>query len=89
MSCARFGRRDVVEAIEIRNCLLIGLVLDQLFGTAMQEADMRIDALYHLSVKLKHKAQHAMGGRMLRSKIDGEIADRGLGHSGRPLENGE
>ena len=67
-------RRDIIEPVEIGNRLQIGLLLDQLFGAAMQEADMRIDALDDLAVKFEHQAQHAMRGRMLRTEIDGEIA---------------
>ena len=32
--------RDVVESIEIRERLEIGLVFDQLLGAAMEQADM-------------------------------------------------
>jgi hypothetical protein len=53
-------RRDVVEPVEIGQRLQIGLVLDQLLGAAMQQADMRIDALDDLAVELQHQAQHAV-----------------------------
>ena len=33
------------------------------------------DALDHLAVEFQHKTQHAMRSRMLRAKIDREIAD--------------
>jgi hypothetical protein len=47
----------------------------------MQEADMRIDAVDNLAVKLKHEAQNPVSGRMLRPKIDLEGALVGLfGH---------
>src|SRR6516165_9394814 len=72
-------RGDIVEPVEIGHGLQIGLVLDQLLGAAMQEADMRIDPLDDLAVKLEHQAQHAVRGRMLRPEIDGEVAF-GLGH---------
>ena len=68
-------RRDVVEPVEIRDRLQIGLVLDQLLGAAMQQADVRIDALDDLAVELQHQAQHAVRGRMLRPEIDGEVAE--------------
>ena len=68
-------RRDIVEPVEIRDRLQIGLVLDQLFGAAMKQADMRIDARDHFAVELQHQAQHAMRRRMLRPEIDGEIAE--------------
>ena len=67
-------RRDVVEPVEIADRLQVGLVLDQLLGAAMQEADMRIDALDNLAVELEHKAQHAVRRRVLRPEIDGEVA---------------
>ena len=68
-------RRDVVEPVEIGDRLQIGLVLDQLLGAAMQQADMRVDALDDLAVELEHQAQHAVRRRMLRPEIDGEVAD--------------
>ena len=67
-------RRDIIEPVEIRDRLQIGLVLDQLFGAAMQQPDMRIDALDHFAVEFKHEPQHAVRGRMLRPEIDREIA---------------
>ena len=73
-------RRDIIEPVEIRNCLQIGLLLDQLLGAAMQKADMRIDALDDFAIELEHEAQHAVRRRVLRPEIDGEIALCGLGH---------
>ena len=76
-------RRDVVEPVEIRDRLQIGLVLDQLLGAAMQQADVRIDPLDDLAVELEHEAQHAVRGRMLRPEVDGEVAEV-LGHQATP-----
>ena len=73
-------RRDIIEPVEIGHRLKICLVLDQLFGAAVQQSDMRVDALHHFPVKLKHEAQHAMGGRVLRPEIDGEVASPGFSH---------
>ena len=75
-------RRHIIEPVEIRDRLQIGFLLDQLFGAAMQKADMRIDAFDHLTVKLEHETQHAMRRRMLRSEIDGEVSRCGC--CGRP-----
>ena len=72
-------RRDIVEPVEIGQRLQIGLVLDQLLGAAMEQPDMRIDALDHLAVELEHEAQHAVGRRVLRPEIDGEVAVLGFG----------
>ena len=73
-------RRDVVEPVEIRHRLQVGLVLDQLFGAAVEQADMGIDALHHFAIELEHQTKHAVRGRMLRTEIDGEIAQLGFGH---------
>ena len=67
-------RRAIVEPVEVRHVLQIGARLHQLLGAAMQQADMRIDALDDLAIELEHQAQHAVRGRMLRTKVDGEIA---------------
>ena len=67
-------RRDVVEPVEIRNRLQIGLVLDQLLGAAVKQPDMGVDARDDLAVELQHEAQHAVRCRMLRPEIDGEVA---------------
>ena len=79
-------RRDVIEPVEIRDRLQVSLVLDQLLGAAMEQADMRIDALHHLAVELHHQAQNAMRRRVLRPEIQGEVAEvlRRLGH-GHPF----
>ena len=73
-------RRDVIEPVEIRDRLQVGLVLDQLFGAAMQKSDMRIDALDHFAVELEHEPQHAVRRRMLRPEIDREVSLFGLSH---------
>ena len=64
-------------------------MLDQLFGTAMEKPDMRIDALHNLAIELEHKAQYAVRRRVLRSEIDGEVARRCLAHGGptNPIHN--
>src|SRR4029077_10121123 len=48
----------------------------------MEKPDMRIDALHNLAIELQHQAQYAVGRRVLRSEIDGEIARRSFGHIG-------
>ncbi len=73
-------RRDVIEPIEIRHCLEVRLVLDQLLGAAVKQADMRVDAFDDLAVKLQHQAQNTVRGWMLRPEIDVERADFGFGH---------
>jgi hypothetical protein len=41
---------------------------------------MRIDPRDDFAVKLQHQTQHAVRGRMLRSEIDGEIAECWFSH---------
>ena len=73
-------RRDIVEPVEIGHRLQVGLVFDQLLGAAMQQPDMRIDALDDLAVEFQHQPQHAMRRRMLRPEVDIEVADVGFSH---------
>src|SRR6202049_457760 len=74
-------RRDIVEPVEIRDRLQVGLMLDQLFGAAVQEADMGIDSSHYLTIKLQHQAQNTVRSRMLRPKVDGEVTECGcFGH---------
>ena len=60
-------------------------MLDQLLGAAMEKPDMRIDALHNLAIELEHQAQHAVRRRVLRSEIDGEVAQLSLVHVGPPF----
>jgi len=69
-------RRYIIKPIKIRNRLQIGFMLDQLFRATMQQPDMRVAALHHLTVKLQHQAQHAVRCRVLRSEIDSKFAIR-------------
>ncbi len=68
-------RRTVIEPVEIGQRLKVGLVLDQLFGAAVEQADMRIDPLDHFAVQLHHHAQHAVRRRVLGAEIDRVIGD--------------
>ena len=84
-------RRAIIEPVEIGQSLEVGLVLAELLGAAVEQADMRIDPLDDLAVELEHQAQHAVRGRMLRPEIDrvvGDLAVRGAGagHRGFGLD---
>jgi hypothetical protein len=57
-------------------------MLDQLLSAAMQKTNVRIDARNDLAVELEHKAQNAVGRRVLGPEVDGEIADSSFGHIG-------
>ena len=77
-------RRDVIEAVKIGDRLKVRLVLDQLLGAAVQQADVGIGALDDLAVQLQHQAQHPVGGRMLGAEVDAIAFDLGLGHALSP-----
>ena len=72
--------RDVVETIEIRQRLKIGLILDELLRAPVQQADMGIGALDHFAVHFQHQAQHAGGRRMLRPEVHREVIDQDFSH---------
>ena len=76
--------RDVVEPVDIADRLQVGLVLDELLGTAMEQPDVRVDALHDLTVEFEHETQHAVGGGMHRPEVDIELPDVGLGHQRVP-----
>ncbi len=67
-------RRHVVETVEIRDILQVGARFHQLFGAAMQQANMRIDSFDHFTIEIEHKAQHTVRRGMLRAEIDRELA---------------
>jgi hypothetical protein len=66
-------RRDVIEPIEVSNRLQISLVLDEFFGPAMEQSNVRVDALNNLAIEFQNQAQNAMRRRVLRPKIYGEV----------------
>jgi hypothetical protein len=75
-------RRAIIEPVEIGQRLEIGLVLAELLGAAMEQADMGIDPLDDLAVELEHEPEHAVRGRMLRPEVDrvvGDLAVRRVG----------
>jgi hypothetical protein len=51
------------------------LLLGQLFGGAVQQADVRVGALDDFAVQLQHQAQHAVRGRVLRAEVQGVVLD--------------
>src|SRR5262249_50623938 len=74
-------RRDVVEAVHVGQRLEVGLVLAELLGAAVKQADVRIDSLDDLAIQLQHQTEHAVGGRMLRAEVDRVIGDLALGRA--------
>jgi hypothetical protein len=56
-------------------------VLDELLGTAVQQAYMWVDPRDNLTIKLKHQPQHAVRGRMLGTEVDVELANFLFSHA--------
>ncbi|MNW05277.1 hypothetical protein D3C71_2015000 [compost metagenome] len=73
--------RHIVQPVHVGQRLDVGLVLGQLFGGAVQEADVRIGALDDFAVELEHQAQHAVRCRVLRSEVQGIVLDFSHGGS--------
>ena len=68
-------RRAIIEPVEVGQRLGVGLVLDQLLGAAVEQADVRVDALDDLAVELHDQAEDAVRRRVLRAEVDRVIAD--------------
>ena len=66
---------DVVETVEVREGLKVGLVLDQLLGTTVQKTDVGIGSNDFLAIELQNQTQHTVGGGMLRTKVDGVVSN--------------
>ena len=77
-------RGAIVQPVEIGQRLQIGLVLDQLFGAAVEQAHMRVDPLDDFAIKLHDHAQNPMRRRVLRAEVDGVVGDDFIA-SGRRL----
>jgi hypothetical protein len=73
-------RSDVVEPVKVADRLEVRLVLDQLLSPAVQQADVRVNALDHFPIKLQHQTQHAVRCGMLGPEVDIELADFCFGH---------
>ncbi|MNT84787.1 hypothetical protein D3C72_2248540 [compost metagenome] len=52
-------------------------MLGQLFGGAVQQADVRIGALDHFAVQLEHQAQHAVCCGVLGTEVECVVLDFG------------
>lgn len=65
----------VVQAVHVGQRLDEGLVLGQLLGGAVQQADMRVGALDDFAVELEDQAQHAVRGRVLRAEVERVVLD--------------
>src|SRR6202040_3984554 len=66
-------RGDISEPVEIGQRLQISLVLDQLLGPAVQQTDMRVDALDDLTAELQYETQYAVSRRTLGPELEAEV----------------
>ena len=68
-------RRHIVETVHVGHRLDPGPGLGQLFGGAVEQTDVRVGALDDFAVHLQHQTQHAVRGRVLRTEVEGVVAD--------------
>lgn len=66
---------DIVQTVKVWQSLEIGLVLDQLFGSSVQQTDVRIGSDDFFTAELENQSQHTVGGRMLGSEVDSVVSD--------------
>lgn len=66
---------DVVQTVKVGQGLQICPVLDELLCATVQQADVGVGAHNLLAVELQDQAQHAVGGRMLGTEVDGVMPD--------------
>ena len=48
---------DIIETVHVTDTLVKGLALGELFGAAMQQADVRVGPFDDLAVHFQHEAQ--------------------------------
>lgn len=71
---------DVIKTVEVRQSLEVGLVLDQLLSTTVQQTDVRVGANNFLAIELENQTQHTVSGGMLRTEVDGVVTDLAVGN---------
>jgi len=69
---------DVVETIKVGQGLEVCLVLDQFLGTTVQQTDVGVCADNLFTIELENQTQDTVSGGMLRTEVDGVVADLAL-----------
>jgi len=69
---------DIVQTVEVGQCLKVGLVLNELLRTTVQETDVRVCAHNLFTIQLQDQAQHTVGSWMLRAKVHSVMSDLAL-----------
>lgn len=72
---------NVVQTVKVRQSLEIGLVLDQLFRSSVQQADVRIGSDDFFTTEFENQSQHTVGGRVLGSEVDSVVSDFAILHA--------
>lgn len=66
---------DIVQTVKVWQSLEIGLVLDQLFGSSVEQTDVGISSDNFFTAELENQSQHTVGGGMLGSEVDSVVSD--------------
>lgn len=70
---------NIVQTIKVWECLEVGLVFNQLLGTAVQETDVGVCTDNLFTIELENETQDTVSGRVLRSEVDSVVSDLALG----------
>ena len=65
---------NIIQAVHIRQGLQVSAGFGQFFGTAVQQADMRVGTQDGFTVQLQYHAQYAVRRRVLRAEVDGVVS---------------
>ena len=60
----------------------IRVMFGEFFGRAVQQADVRVGALYDFAIEFEHEAQHPVRSRVLRTEVQRVVLD--FGHQCKP-----
>lgn len=74
-----FAQKPKPQTTDGRLNLQVRLVLDEFLRAAVQQTNVGVALLHRLSAELHDQAQHAVGRRMLRAKVDGQVGNFLLG----------
>ena len=65
----------IIQPIKIWQVLQICAAFHQLFSTAVQQSNVRVAAFNNFSVQFQNQTQHAVGRRVLGTKVYVKVAD--------------
>lgn len=79
---------NVIQSVEVRQGLHVGLIFDQLLGTTMKQTDVGVRADNLLAIELQNQPKHTVSSRMLGSEVDRVVTDLPVDPFGFGLEAG-